>query len=145
MPDLLDTYLENRWLVQPNHANSLGTTHGGNVLKWMDELGVLSAMRFAGENCVTASIDGVEFRRPIPVGEAAVVDAHVYDAGRTSVSVRVRVHRENPQTGEREFTTESYAVYVAVDAEGDPTPVPDLTVGSERGERLRADALERAE
>ena len=142
MPDLLDTYLENRWLVQPNHANSLGTTHGGDVLKWMDELGVLSAMRFAGENCVTASIDGVEFRRPIPVGETAVVDAYVYETGRTSVSIRVRVHRENPRTGGRKFTTESYAVYVAVDSDGDPTPVPDLTVGSERGERLRADALD---
>ena len=142
MPDLLDTHLENRWLVQPNHANSLGTTHGGDVLKWMDELGVLSAMRFAGENCVTASIDGVEFRRPIPVGETAVVDAYVYETDRTSVSIRVRVHRENPRTGGRKFTTESYAVYVAVDSDGDPTPVPDLTVGSERGERLRADALD---
>ena len=142
MPDLLDTHLENRWLVQPNHANSLGTTHGGDVLKWMDELGVLSAMRFAGENCVTASIDGVEFRRPIPVGETAVVDAYVYETGRTSVSIRVRVHRENPRTGGRKFTTESYAVYVAVDSDGDPTPVPDLTVDSERGERLRADALD---
>jgi len=142
MPDLLDTYLENRWLVQPNHANSLGTTHGGNVLKWMDELGAMSAMRFAGENCVTASIDGVEFRRPIPLGEAAVVEAYVYDAGRTSVRVRVRVHRENPRTGEREFTTESYAVYVAVDEGREPTPVPELTVDSERGERLRDEALD---
>jgi acyl-CoA hydrolase len=142
MPDLLDTYLENRWLVQPNHANSLGTTHGGNVLKWMDELGAMSAMRFAGENCVTASIDGVEFRRPIPLGEAAVVEAYVYDAGRTSVRVRVRVHRENPRTGEREFTTESYAVYVAVDDERGPTPVPELTIGSERGERLCDEALD---
>ncbi|MEF8852395.1 MAG: acyl-CoA thioesterase [Haloarculaceae archaeon] len=144
MPDLLDTYLENRWLVQPSHANSLGTTHGGNVLKWMDELGAMAAMRFAGENCVTASVDGVEFRRPIPVGEAAVVEAYVYAAGRTSVRVRVRVHRENPRTGEREFTTESYAVYVAVDDDRQPTPVPELRVETERGERLRTDALEGA-
>ena len=142
MPDLLDTYLENRWLVQPNHANSLGTTHGGNVLKWMDELGAMSAMRFAGKNCVTASIDGVEFRQPIPLGETAVVEAYVYEAGRTSVRVRVRVHRENPRTGEREFTTESYAVYVAVDDDRQPTPVPELTVDSERGDRLRAEALD---
>jgi acyl-CoA hydrolase len=142
MPDLQDTYMENRWLVQPNHANSLGTTHGGNVLKWMDELGAMSAMRFAGENCVTASIDGVEFRRPIPLGEAAVVEAYVYGAGDTSVRVRVRVHRENPRTGQREFTTESYAVYVAVDEEREPTPVPELTVDSGRGERLRSDTLE---
>jgi acyl-CoA hydrolase len=145
MPDLVDTYIENRWLVQPNHANSLGSTHGGNVLKWMDELGAMSAMRFAGENCATVSIDGVEFKRPIPVGETAVIEAYVYAAGRTSVRVRLRAARENPRTGEQKPTTESYAVYVAIDEDREPTPVPDLTVDSERGERLRDEALDNEE
>lgn len=144
MVDLLDTHIENRWLVQPNHANTLGTTHGGNVLKWMDEAGAMSAMRFAGENCVTASVDSVEFKRPIPVGETAVVEAYVYDAGRTSVHVRLRAARENPRSGEQESTTESYAVYVAIDENREPTPVPDLTVSSGRGERLRAAAIDGA-
>lgn len=143
MPDLLDTFLENRWLVQPNHANTLGTTHGGNVLKWMDELGAMAAMRFASENCVTASLDRVEFKRPIPLGDTALVEAYVYDAGRTSVRVRIRAFRENPRTGERELTTESDAVYVAIDENREPVPVPDLTVSSGRGERLRDAARER--
>jgi acyl-CoA hydrolase len=108
----------------------------------MDELGAMSAMRFSGENCVTASVDDVEFRQPIPLGDAAVVEAYVYDGGRTSVRVRVRAHRENPRTGGREFTTESYAVYVAIDEAGEPTPVPELTVDSERGRRLRTEALD---
>lgn len=141
MPDLLETRIENRWLVHPNHANTLGATHGGSVLKWMDEAGAMSAMRFAGENCVTVSMDGVEFRRPIPVGETAVVDAYVYATGETSVRVRLRAARENPRTAEREATTESYAVYVAIDEDRDPLSVPELTVDSEEGERLRSDAL----
>jgi len=141
MPNLLDTFIENRWLVQPNHANTLGTTHGGNVLKWMDEVGAMSAMRFAGENCVTVNVDGVEFKRPIPVGETAVVEAYVYDAGETSVRVRLRAARENPRTGEREPTTESYAVYVAIDEDREPVSVPELTVDSDEGERLRETAL----
>jgi len=142
VPDLLDTYLENRWLVQPNHANTYNTAHGGNVLKWMDELGAMSAMRFASENCVTVSMDGVEFTRPVPVGDAAVVEAYVYDAERTSVDVRIRAYREDPRTGERQATTESHAVYVAIDHDRTPTPVPDLTVSSDRGERFLAEALE---
>ncbi|WP_254274255.1 acyl-CoA thioesterase [Haloarcula marina] len=140
MPDLLETYLENRWMVQPNHANHLGTTHGGNVLKWMDELGAMSAMRFAGESCVTARMDQVNFTRPIPVGDNAVVEAYVYDTGTSSIKVRLKAARENPRTGEREPTTESYSVYVAIDEDGDPQPVPDLTVDSERGRELRAAA-----
>ena len=39
MPSLLDTYIENRHRVQPNHANTVGTAHGGNVMKWLDEIG----------------------------------------------------------------------------------------------------------
>jgi acyl-CoA hydrolase len=145
MQRLVDTYIENRWLVQPNHANTLGTTHGGNVLKWMDEAGAMSAMRFAGENCVTANVDGVEFKRPVPVGETAVVEAYVFEAGQTSVHVRLRAAREDPKTGKREPTTESYAVYVAIDENREPTPVPELVVDSDRGERLRAEALDARE
>jgi acyl-CoA hydrolase len=142
MPDLMDTFLENRWMVQPNHANSLGTTHGGNVLKWMDEVGAMSAMRFAGRDCVTARMDQVDFLQPIPVGETALVEAYVYETGRSSVRVRLRVFREDPRSGERELTTESYSVYVAIDDDRDPVEVPALTVDAEEGERLRADAID---
>jgi len=142
MPTVLETYLENRWMVQPNHSNHLGSTHGGNVLKWMDELGAMSAMRFAGETCVTARMDQVNFKRPIPVGDNALVEAFVYDTGETSVKVRLRASREDLRTGESEPTTESYSVYVAVDEDGTPVPVPELTTDSERGERLRRRALD---
>jgi acyl-CoA hydrolase len=142
MPDLMDTYIENRWMVQPNHANSLGTTHGGNVLKWMDEAGAMSAMRFASQDCVTAHVNQVDFKRPIPVGDTALVEAYVYDTGRTSIRVRLRAFRENPRSGERELTTESYSVYVAIDEDREPVPGPDLTTSSDRGERLRAAAID---
>jgi acyl-CoA hydrolase len=138
--DLLETYIENRWMVQPNHANSLGTAHGGNVLKWMDEVGAMAAMRFAGETCVTAHVDEVNFTRPIPVGEIALVKGYVYGAGRTSVRVRTRVFSEDPCEGGQELTTESYMVFVAIDDDREPTPVPELTVSSDRGESLYAEA-----
>jgi acyl-CoA hydrolase len=140
MPRLLDTYITNRQRVQPHHANNYGTTHGGNVMKWMDEIGGMSAMRFAGETCVTAAVDSMEFRRPIPIGDTALIEAYVYDAGKTSVKVRLQAARENPRTGESDPTTESYFVFVAL-KDGKPTPVPELTVDSERGEELRAAAL----
>jgi len=140
MPDLMDTYLENRWIVQPNHANNLDTAHGGNVLKWMDEVGAMSAMRFSGETCVTAHMDEVNFKRPIPVGHIALVTGYVYATGETSVRVRTRVFREDPREGQQELTTESYIVFVAIDADRDPTPVPELTVSTARGERLHREA-----
>ncbi|SEQ32597.1 acyl-CoA thioesterase [Natrinema salaciae] len=142
MTDLMDTVVENREMVQPNHANTLDVAHGGNVMKWMDEVGAMSAMRFSGEMCVTARVNQMNFERPIPVGDTAYITAYVYDAGTSSVKVRLVTEREDLRTRERERTTESYFVYVAIDEENTPTSVPELTVGTEEGEQLRAAALE---
>ncbi|MFD1599262.1 acyl-CoA thioesterase [Halobellus rarus] len=134
---LEDTYIENRVLVQPNDTNNNDTAHGGNVVKWMDEVGAMSAMRFAGETVVTAQMEGVDFHRPIPRGNTALIESYVYDAGTTSVSVYLRVFSEDPLSGETELTTESHFVYVAIDEDNAPTPVPDLDVSSERAIELR--------
>ena len=145
MPSVEDTYMESRQRVQPNHANNLGTVHGGNVMMWMDEYGAMSAMRFAGESCVTATVENLDFERPVPTGDTVVVQSYVYDTGRTSVRTRVTALRENPRTGERERTSDSTFVYVAVNEDGKPIPVPELTIESERGEKLRSDAISRHE
>ena len=141
MVDLTDTFIEDRNRIQPNHANNLGTAHGGNVLRWMDEVGAMSAMRFAGESCVTAHINSVDFERALELGDIALIEAYVYAAGRTSVRVRVRAYGEDPLNGNSEVTTESYFVFVAVDEERNPVPVPELTVSTNEGERLREQAL----
>ncbi len=107
----------------------------------MDEVGAMSAMRFAGEPCVTAHIDSVDFERPLEIGDIALVEAYVYAAGRTSIRVRVRAYAENPLTGESAVTTESYFVFVAIDDSRTPVPVPELTVSTTEGERLREQAL----
>ncbi|GAA0676840.1 acyl-CoA thioesterase [Natronoarchaeum mannanilyticum] len=138
---LTETYIENRAMVQPNHANMLDTAHGGNVMKWMDEVGAMSAMRFAGETCVTARMSQVDFERPIQVGDTALIEAYVYAAGTTSVRVRVKTYRENPTTGETEPTADSYIVYVAIDEDRNTVEVPDLRVETDRAQRLRDEAL----
>lgn len=142
MPTVLDTYIENRFRVQPNHANNNGTLHGGHLMKWLDEIGAMSAMRFAGETCVTARVNELDFERPIGIGDTALVEAYVYDAGRTSVHVALRAWREEPRSGETEKTTESSFTFVAIDEENRSTPVPELTVETDEGERLRRRALE---
>ncbi len=140
MPTVSDTYIENRVRVQPNDTNNYDSAHGGNVVKWMDEVGAMSAMRHAGETCVTARINQLSFERPIPRGDVCVIESYAYDAGRTSVRVRLRAFREEPRTGDREQTTDSHFVFVAVDEENRPTEVPELRVESERCERLRKEA-----
>jgi acyl-CoA hydrolase len=137
-----NTYIENRERVQPNDTNNYESAHGGNVVKWMDEVGAMSAMRHAGETCVTARINSLNFERPIPKGDTCVVEAYAYASGRTSIRVRVTAYREDPRTGDREQTTDSFFVYVAVDEAMRPTEVPGLVVDSERCRTLRDEALD---
>ena len=141
MATISETHLVNRYRVQPNHANNHGTLHGGNLMKWLDELSAMSAMRHAGRTCVTARVNALHFKRPIPVGDTALVESYAYESGRTSVSVRLQAWRENPRTGDRESTTESSFTFVAIDEDGRPASVPELTVETEEGERLHERAL----
>jgi acyl-CoA hydrolase len=141
MASVMDTFIENRAHVQPTHTNPHQTVHGGNVVKWMDEVGAMSAMRHAGTSCLTAHIDDLDFERSVPMGDICVVESYVYAVGRTSLRLRVQAFREKPHTGERERTVDSRFVFVAVDEDGRPTEVPELAVETDRGERLREEAI----
>ncbi|MDY6780702.1 MAG: hotdog domain-containing protein, partial [Halobacteria archaeon] len=56
MPTVLDTYIENRESIEPNQTNNYDTAHGGVIMRLMDDVGAMSAMRLAGETCVTAHV-----------------------------------------------------------------------------------------
>ncbi|WP_299264684.1 acyl-CoA thioesterase [Halorientalis sp.] len=141
MPTPSETYIENRARIQPDMTNNYDTAHGGEVMKLMDEVGAMSAMRFAGETCVTAQVTGLEFTRPIPRGEVAVVEAWAYQAGRSSIRIRLVVDREDPRTGERERTCDSCLVFVAVDEDGAPVAVPELNTPTDRDRQLEESGL----
>lgn len=142
MVSVQETYLENRYEVQPNHSNNFETAHGGNVMKWMDGVGGLSAMRFAGHTCVTASMGRIDFARPIPTGDTVLVESWVYDTGETSINVRLNVYRENPRSGQTARAADSVATYVAIDEDKNPVSVPELLIETPRDEELVEEALD---
>ncbi|WP_232688442.1 acyl-CoA thioesterase [Halobacterium zhouii] len=139
---LMDSYTEMTELLLPNDTNNLGRALGGAVLHWMDICAAIASMRFAGNQCVTASMDHVDFISPIEMGEVAVVEAYVFDVGTSSVDVKVDVHAEDPREGTERKTTTSYFTFVALDDDGKPTEVPRLECESEAEESLRNAALE---
>jgi len=118
-------------LMQPQHANNLGTVHGGVIMKLVDEAGALAATRHAGHRVVTVAVDQMMFQHPIRLGHLVILTAEVSYVGRTSMEVEVQVVAENPLTGERVHTNTAYVVYVAVDEHGKPTPVPPLLLETE--------------
>jgi len=127
-------------LMQPEHANFLGHVHGGWIMKLVDETGALACIRHAQRRVVTVVVDQMVFRQPIRIGDLVTLTAEVSFTGRTSMEARVEVIAENPVTGERVHTNTAYCVYVALDNDGKPHPVPPIIpeTDEQRQRMLRA-------
>jgi acyl-CoA hydrolase len=130
-------------LMQPEHANNLGNVHGGWIMKLVDEAGALAGMRHAQRRVVTVAIDSMVFRLPIRLGDLVLLTAELTNTGRTSMEVEIQVQAENPISGQRWHTNTAYAVYVALDDAGKPTPVPALLAETEEERRRQTEARER--
>lgn len=113
-------------LVFPNVTNYHGTAFGGWVLSLMDKAASVAAVRHSGGNVVTARMDAVDFHMPIRLGDAVALDARVIKVGRTSMTIQVDVYRETMASGEQQLATSGLFVFVAVDENGKPRPVPAL-------------------
>jgi len=127
----------------PQNANLVGHVFGGVILGMMDKTAAISAFRHARASCVTASIDSVDFREPIYLGDLVVMKASVNYAGRTSMEIGVRVDAENLITGQVRHTNSAYLTFVAVDRQGRPIPVPPLTLETPDEVRRHAAAEQR--
>ena len=113
-------------LMGPTDANTAGFVHGGVVMKLVDEVAGLTAVRHARQRVVTAGADRMTFMQPIHIGEVVTLSASVNAAWNTSMEVGIRVEAENPRTGVMRHTNTAYLTMVAVDDDGQPVPVPAL-------------------
>ena len=123
---VVESQHESSQIMMPGDANNLGHVFGGVILAMMDSTAAVAAIRHSRSACVTASIDRVDFREPIHLGDLVVMKASVNYVGRTSMEVGVRVEAEDLQTGTRRHTNSCYLTFVAVDHNGRPTEVPEL-------------------
>ena len=124
MLSISDTATEVVNWVFPEHAGAPGQIHGGRMMQWIATCGTIAASRVARGNVVLGAMDDIDFLHPVKVGQVAVLRAQVEYVGRCSLEVGVRVHAENPATGERALTLSSHLVFVKVDERVKPMPVP---------------------
>ncbi len=145
MRNISDSTVEMRELVLPNDANILGNLLGGRLLHWIDVAGAMAASRHAQSIVATVSIDSVEFKHPVKVGEMVLLKARLTWVGRTSMEVLVEVCSENYLTGKAMFTNRAYVTFVAVDENNKPIPVPGLILETEEEIRENQEAMKRRE
>ena len=134
-------------LMMPQHANGLRnpTVFGGVVMSMVDRAAALAAMRHAGGQATTLSIDRILFKEPIRVGELVEIRARVVLVGRTSMVVLAHVYAEDIATGTRRHTNECWLTFVHLDDAGRPAPVPGLTLETPEDRLLHEVASRRRE
>lgn len=114
-------------LMVPSYANFGGKVHGGVILSLMDKIAYTCAATHARAYTVTASVDSVDFKNPVEVGELVTLYASVNYVGRSSMEVGIKVVSEDFHQGIVKPTNTSYFTMVAVDEESrKPIQVPGL-------------------
>jgi len=131
-----------RFLATPTDVNFGGKMFGGAVMKWIDLTGYACAAGWAGRYCVTVYVGGIQFERPIAIGDLVETRARVLLTGRTSMHIAVDVFSRAPTAETYVPTTHCLMVFVAVGEDGKPVAVPPWQPSSPE-ERREAQYAER--
>ena len=120
-----------RTVPHPSDMNGNGDIFGGWVLSQMDVAGGDLAARVAHGRVATVAITAMTFIEPIKVGDLVSIYGEVTKVGRTSITIALEtVVRRRTEEIDRRVTHGTY-VFVAIDENGKPRPVPQP--GPERG------------
>ena len=131
-------------IILPQHCNGYARPRlfGGQIMAWIDIVGAVAARRFTHRAVTTVCIDNLNFLKPAYLNDTVTQEAVVTWAGNTSLEVRVDSFVERLD-GERELINRAYAVFVALDDDDKPAPVPPFTPETEEETREYAAAIER--
>jgi acyl-CoA hydrolase len=115
----------------PSDANPNGNVFGGEILKQIDLIAGLVAQRHARMNTVTASIDRVNFLKPVFVGNAIILSAKINYVHRSSMEIEVKVESEDLMNGNITLTNTAFVTAVALGPDGKTREVPPLLLETE--------------
>jgi len=130
-------------VMMPYHANPAGNVNGGVIMQLIDDAAFVIATRYARTNAVTASIDRIDFHRPVHVGDLLTLKACINMTHRSSMEIGVRVEGEKMRTGEVRHIASAYLTFVALDNKGRPSPIPEYKPACKAARRRYTDAMQR--
>ena len=112
-------------IVMPQDCNGYAKPRlfGGQLMAWIDVVGAVTARRFAKANVTTVCVDHLTFLEAAYLNDTVVQETRVTWSGKTSLEVRVDSFVERLD-GTKELVNRAYMVFVAIDDEDRPIPVP---------------------
>ncbi|MBC8570952.1 acyl-CoA thioesterase [Zongyangia hominis] len=120
-----DSYTEQIHILMPQHINGYQRMFGGVLMQWIDVVAAVVARRHSNCNVTTASVDNLQFKAAAHVNCTIFMSGRVTYVGRTSMEVRVETFVEELD-GQRKMVNRAYLVFVALDENEHPVPVPRL-------------------
>lgn len=127
----------------PSDANPNGNVFGGEILKQIDLIAGLVAQRHARMNTVTASIDRVNFLKPVFVGNAIILNARINYVHRSSMEIEIKVESEDLMNGNRTLTNTAFVTAVALGPDGKTREVAPLLLETEEDKKRFAEGQTR--
>ena len=109
----------------PADTNPAGDIFGGWFMAQMDLAAGNTAARIARDRSATIAVDGIQFLKPVSVGDEVTLFAELESVGRTSMRIQVEAWRRARDGDETEKVTEALFTFVALDQDGRPRPIPD--------------------
>ena len=119
-------------IISPADVNSSYTLFGGMLMQWIDIVAGVVSRRHSGCTTRTAAVDHLDFIAPAYIDDIVTIAGRITFVGTTSMEVCVDTFVErlsNPD--ERIHVNRAYLTMVAIDKEGKPTQVPELTCETE--------------
>ena len=113
-----------RMLAMPADTNPSGDIFGGWLMSQMDIAGGIAAAVHAKGRTVTVAVEGMAFHQPVYVGDLVSCYTDVVATGTTSITVKVETLARRRAGGDTVKVTEGTFVFVAIDSDGRPRPVP---------------------
>jgi acyl-CoA hydrolase len=140
-----DSQSEMAEIVLPNDANPLAALLGGRLMHWIDLAGAMAAHRHSRNYVVTASVDHIDFRVPVRVGDLVILRSSVNRVFNTSMEVGVKVFVENYIADTSQHVGSAYLTFVAVDAAGRRLKIAPVIPETDEQRRRYDDAGRRRE
>ena len=113
-----------RTIAMPKDTNPKGDIFGGWLMSQMDLGSGILAAKTAKTRVVTVAMEGMSFLQPVRVGDTVTCYAWVEKIGRTSMTIPVEAWVQRCMDGQQLRVTRAVFIYVAVDENGTPVPVP---------------------
>ncbi len=111
-------------IAMPADTNANGDIFGGWLMGQMDLGASVLARGLAEGRVATVAVESMRFHHPVRVGDVVSIFPSVAALGRTSMTLDVEVRIFNAESGAERRVAECRIVFVAIDRDGRPRPLP---------------------